>query len=113
MCLPTPVRPALADSRLVFGDLTPLNGERKGSIIRLEFPVPTVTEKHTVLDREYTLTFRGSTLVDIAPRDTTPGRYRYYLRDEMKRDPSAPLRAGKAPTKTVERFVAEKIIGLQ
>jgi hypothetical protein len=82
-------------------------------VIRLEFPVATTTEKHTVAGREYTLTFRASTLVDITPRDTTPGRYRYYLRDGMKQDPSAPHRAGKAPMKTVERFVAERIIGLQ
>ena len=67
--------------------------------------MPTATERHTVMGREYALSFRGSTLVDITPRDTAPGRYRYYLRDEMKRD--------KAPMKTVERSIAGRIIGLQ
>lgn len=100
-----PAVPAVSGSHLLFSGLKPAKGGKAGSVIRIEFPVPTTTGKHTVLGKEYTLTFRGSTLVDIAPRDTTPGRYRYYLRDELK--------GGKAPMQTVERFVAEQIIGLQ
>ena len=96
------IRPAWAGNRLRFDGLKAAAGERPGSVIRIEFPVPTATEKHTVLGKEYTLTFRGSTLVDISPRDTTPGRYRYYLRDH--------LRADKAPMKEVTRFVPERII---
>jgi hypothetical protein len=99
------VRPAWTGNRLRFDGLKTAAGKRPGSVIRIEFPVPAATERHTVLGREYTLTFRGSTLVDISPRDTTTGRYRYYLRDEMKRD--------KVPMKTIEQFVAERIIGLQ
>ncbi|MEI6972144.1 MAG: DMT family transporter [bacterium] len=99
------VRPAWAGNRLRFDGLRTEAGKRPGSVIRVEFPVPNATEKHTVQGTEYTLTFRGSTLVDIRPRDTTPGRYRYYLRDGMKR--------ARAPMKTVEQFAAERIIPLQ
>lgn len=97
-----PVHPARTGAHLLFSDLKPRSGERAASSIRLEFPVSTTTEKHTVCGREYTLTFRGATVVDIAPRDTTPGRYRYYLRDELKRD--------QAPMRRIRRFVAEKLI---
>lgn len=97
--------PAVSGNHLLFHDLRPASTETQGSIIRFEFPVPTATEKHTVQGRAYELSFRGSTLVDISPRDTTPGRYRYYLRDELK--------AERAPMKTVDRHVAERIIGLQ
>jgi hypothetical protein len=100
-----PVRPASAGSHLLFSNLKPRSGTTAGSVIRLEFPLPTTTEKHAVLGHAYTLTFRGATVVDIAPRDATSRRYRYYQRDDLKRD--------KTPTKTVERFVAERIIGLQ
>ena len=47
----------------------------------------------------------SSSLVDFAPRDTTPGRYRYFLRDELQRD--------RAPLRRARRFVAERWIGLQ
>ena len=67
--------------------------------------MPLTTEKHTVGGREYTLTFRGSTLVDITPRDTSPNRYQYYLRQGMMEN--------KAPMREVKRFVADKVIGLQ
>lgn len=100
-----PMCPAWAGNCLRFDGLKAAAGGASGSVIRIEFPVPSTTEKHTVFGREYTLTFRGSTLVDISPRDTTPGRYRYYLRDGMKRD--------KSPMTTVEQFAAGRIIPLQ
>ncbi|MEW6753949.1 MAG: hypothetical protein AB1505_23655 [Candidatus Latescibacterota bacterium] len=99
------VRPALAGNLLLLGGLRRRHGGRGGSLVRLEFPLPATTEKHTVLGGEHTLTFRGSTLVDLAPRDTTPGRYRYYLRDGLK--------AARPPMRRVERFIAERLIELQ
>jgi len=54
--------------------------------------------------------FRGSTLVDIAPRDTSPTGYPLYLRDHLRASPSAPLRASQAPMKGVTRFVPNRII---
>ena len=66
--------------------------------------------------KEYTCWFRGSTLVDISPRDETLERdHRYigdptaqgtipiYLRDHFKRD--------AAPMKTVTRFVSPRVLG--
>jgi len=57
---------------------------------------------HTPWERTYTCTFRGSTLVDISPRDESPTSYPLYRRDHM--------RADAAPMKEVARFVPERII---
>jgi hypothetical protein len=86
---------------LVFAGLAPRDA------ITLAFPVPVSTERYTVnanTDREvmYTCTFRGSTCVDISPRDGAPASYHFYRRDQMK--------GARAPMKTVERFVAERVV---
>ena len=75
--------------------------------IAITFPIRESTARYTVnanSDREqvYTCTFRGGTLVDISPRDNDPRAYPLYLRDHMRKD--------TAPTKTVQRFVAERIV---
>ncbi len=87
---------------LLFGGL---QGEEE---ITLKFPVPESTATYTVManvfrmEKKYTCTFRGSTLVDISPRDTSPNRYPLYLRDHLRKD--------KAPIKKVMRFVPDRII---
>ena len=43
-----------------------------GEKIRLEFPVPTTQSKYTMYGRTYTVTFRGSTVVDIQPGNLPP-----------------------------------------
>jgi len=91
--------PPMSGNYLVFSDLEP------SDTIQLAFDVPETTEKYTIGDRVYTLSFRGSTLVDITPRDENPRRYQYYRRQHMK--------AREAPMKTKRRFVADKIIPLQ
>jgi hypothetical protein len=89
--------------------------------IRLTFSVPTTTERYHLAwpqsdfwhestdpgdtwkpakDRLFTCTFRGNTLIDIAPRDAGPG-YPLYERE--------PLKATKAPMRTVERYVAPNL----
>ena len=102
------------NNRLVLEDLKP------GDSINIEFPLVETVEKHTEVgyDIEYTCRFKGNTLVDISPRGERPGRtfdasddggkfsvnkgYPIYLRDHYK--------AGEAPLKTVERYVAPKVI---
>ena len=97
-------KPVVADwigNRLLFRQLsTPCE-------ITVGFPVRERTACYTVnanSDQEqvYTCTFRGSTLVDISPRDTDPRAYPLYLRDHLRKD--------KAPLKTVERFRSDRIV---
>ena len=88
-------------NNLVFEELNP------GDVITLTFPVKETTSSYTVNahspdEKVYTCTFRGSTCVDISPRDEAKTNYPMYLREHMKKD--------KAPMKTKTRFVAEKKI---
>jgi len=88
----------------VFNDLKP------GDTLQLDFPVAEETvhlsartanqgdNQHTT----YEIAFRGNTVVDISPRNESPGVYPMYLRDHMKA-------AKMAPMKTVQRYVAPKI----
>jgi hypothetical protein len=81
-----------------------LDDLRPGAAATLRFPVRETTERYTLnantdKERVYSCTFRGSTLVDITPRDDAPTNYRIYQRAHM--------RSGTAPMKTKERFVAD------
>ena len=102
-----PVRPALAGRYLVFDGLSRKGLFRRGGgeAIRIEFPVSDSIEKHTVGGREYTLTFRSSTLMDITPRSSDPGHYQYYLPQRFE--------GNKAPMRERTRFVADKTLPLQ
>jgi hypothetical protein len=91
-------RPVLAGRYELFEGLKP-NDE-----IRLEFPVKEETDKYTIDGKEYRVTFRGGTVVDITPRDPNPKDYPLYQRDYMKAD--------KAPMHEVKRFMADRIIPL-
>jgi hypothetical protein len=95
-------RLAWSGNYVVFGQLTP------GDDILLEFPLVESSASYTVNARTkdeqtYACAFRGSTLVDISPRDEAPTSYPLYLRDHLKR-------AGKAPIVEVPRFVADQRI---
>jgi hypothetical protein len=86
---------------IVFTELKPNDN------ITLRFPVKETTARYTAnagtkFEQAYTCAFRGSTLVDISPRDERPTSYPFYLRSH--------LRADKAPLKKVTRFVADRII---
>ena len=86
---------------LLFDDLRP------GSIVTMQFPVPEETTEYTWMARHWRseakvkCTFRGSTLVDISPRDDALGSYPIYQRDHLKA-------AGPAPMRTVDRYVSER-----
>lgn len=75
--------------------------------INIEFPIRETTSSYTVCsgtrdEKTYTCTFRGSTLVDIAPRDDSPDSYPLYLRNHMRKN--------KSPMKKKQRFVSDKLI---
>ena len=101
------VRPQSSGRYLVF------DGLQKGATVRLKFPNPEAVEHYTINGQRYQVTFRGSTVVDIEPRskdralaDWDKGIYfPLYQRSEYRTD--------KAPRRTVQRFVAEKILPLQ
>jgi len=85
------------------------SGLKPSESITLTFPLEERTYTYTANARSpqeqvYTCTFRGSTLVDIFPRDSRPGIYPLYLREHL-RQPAAPLRQ-------VERFVADQTVNL-
>jgi hypothetical protein len=87
---------------LVAGDLNP------GDTVEVSFPVRETTARytmnaHTEAEQVYTLTLRGSTVVDIAPRILHPTRLQLYQREALKK-------AGPAPVRKVQRFVAERVV---
>ena len=78
--------------------------------IKLEFPVPTMTNQYTIAARTkyettYTVTTRSSTVVDVSPRRTGEGIYPLFLRDDMKT-------AVDVKMKTVKRYVPDKTVSL-
>lgn len=93
------VTPARFGNRLIF------EGLAKGDVVRLEFPNADEVVESVIHGVKYTVTYRGSTVVDISPRDKRPSMYRLYERNGMK--------AKTAPTRRVERFVTDAILPLQ
>ncbi len=78
-----------------------------GDTVSLEFPVVEQTlaytaNAHSPSEQVYHLSLRGSTVVDISPRDESPTSYPMYLREHLK--------AKQAPMKTALRFVADQIV---
>ena len=89
------------------GNFLLFDGLDGGELLTIIFPVKETTARYTVnartpAEQAYTCTFRGSTLVDISPRDQSPTSYPLYQRDHLRKE--------KAPAKTVERFVSSKIV---
>ena len=79
-------------------------GLKPKDTITLTFAVPETTEKYTIAGTTYTTKFRGSTLIDISPRATGPHSYPLYQRDSWTET--------RAPMKTKERYVADRLIPL-
>jgi hypothetical protein len=92
------VNPPQAGRYLVIQDL------EAGDEIRLEFEVLERRDTHQLAGGTYKVDFRGSTVVDIAPRPEGTDKYQLYQRDHMKRK--------RAPMRKVRRFVADKSIPL-
>ncbi len=94
-----PVTPPHAGSWLVLQNL-------KGrETVTLEFPVAETTEIYTICGTPYTAQFRGSTVVDISPRETDVEEFKniypFFMRDHLK--------ATIAPMRKAGRFVADKL----
>ncbi|MHB9037268.1 MAG: hypothetical protein ACYC64_11435 [Armatimonadota bacterium] len=93
------VRPAASNGYLIFEKL------KKGSEIRLMFPVPESKDSYTIDGQTYTVCFRGDTVMEIEPKSSTSDAYPIYRRDSF--------RASKAPMRKASRFVSSDLIPLQ
>ena len=98
----------IVSNRLVYTDL------EEDDRIRIEFAVPEYTERYEIYGTNYTVKFRGGTLLMIEPRDVKSISQEIekfermipvYQRDEFKKK--------FAPRHTVKRFVAERIMPIQ
>ena len=102
------VIPTRSENYLVFSNL------KAKDKIELQFPVQEYREKHVIYGTEFTLTLRGSTVIDITPREYPPisqvvenykKMYPVYQRNSFN--------AAKSPMKKARMFVADKLIDLQ
>ena len=82
------VQPPLAGSYLVFQELNPKDE------IRLVFPVAQRTDSYTIDGKRYSVSFQGSSVVDIEPRDSEHTSYPLYQVESFK-SKRAPLRKTK------------------
>jgi len=105
---------------LWLGNYLLLRELRPNDVATIEFPMVATVERWTekTYETTYTCEFRGNTLVDISPREDRPRTlkcgmddgsvlpcatgYPIYRRDHMKTD--------RAPMKTVERYVAPRVV---
>lgn len=91
------VKPSRLGNLLVFNNLRP------NDAIVLEFPINESTDQYTINGKKYSIKFRGSTVLDITPRNEDPKKdYQIYLRNKYQ--------ATKAPMHRVQRFVADTLI---
>lgn len=93
------VTAAHAGRYLIFDSLKP------GDVVSLQFQVPRTSAQYTIDGTQYTITFRGSTVIDINPRNSGEHTYPMYQRQQMTSD--------KAPMRTIRRFCAEHLIRAQ
>jgi len=97
-----PRTPGYAGRYAIFDDLKP------GSIVGMTFPLHEYDASYTMgyrtrFEQTYQIRFRGSTAIDISPRDEHPTSYQLYQRGHLKD-------GGPAPMRMVNRFVADKMI---
>jgi hypothetical protein len=104
----TPAAKRKAESRTVTparsGNYLVFTGIKKGEDIVLEFLVPIWTDRYTMNGKKYQVTFKGSTVIDIGPRDQGH-HWQLYQRERY--------RAEVAPMHKVRRFVADRLVPLR
>jgi hypothetical protein len=100
-----PIYAARHNHRLFIQNLAP------DDVIRLEFPQPVSTDHYYLptFSHNYAITWRGSTVVDIGPRDGGfpgyPPQWPILQRDQMKS-------ANTVEVRRVKRFVPDKVLPL-
>ncbi len=94
--------------QLWMGNYLVLEDVKPNDTITLVFPIREATVQYTAnpgvpgQEQVYQFLFRGSTCVDVTPRETAPGAYPFYLREGMRQE--------KAPMKKTKRFIADKVV---
>ena len=77
-----------------------------GDTVQIEFPVLVTVDQYAIGDTTYMATFRGSTVVEITPRETDKPEYKdkypFFVRDHMM--------APTAPMRTARRFIPKEVI---
>jgi hypothetical protein len=100
-----PIHAARHNHRLFIRNLAP------GDVVRLEFPQPVSTDHYYLptFSHQYAITWRGSTVVDIGPRDGAfpgyPPQWPILQRDHMKT-------ANTVEVRRVKRFVSDNVLPL-
>ena len=84
------------DAFILVDDLLP------SDVIELRFPAGERMVEYTAMGTQYSIRFRGNTVVDISPRDPRPTSYQLYLRDGLNA-------CRETPMKNVTRFVSDVI----
>ncbi len=92
-------------SAVRIGNFLMFEDPKPGDKILLQFPIREDSAEYkansrTEKEQTYKCTFRGSTLVDVSTRDSSPTSYPLYLRQHLRKD--------KAPMKKISRFLAER-----
>jgi hypothetical protein len=85
------------------GNYLMVEGLRPHDKIVMEFPLKEETDYYTIDGIKYTVVFKGSTVIDISPRDV--GNY-YQVYDR------AAYKANKAPMRQTKRFATDQLIAL-
>ncbi len=85
-----------------------LDSIQPGSVIDILFPLKEFKATYTAgfrtrFERTYQFKFKGSTVIEVATRDTQPENYQLYQRDHFQD-------IGPAPRHKVTRFVADRLI---
>ena len=80
---------------------------RPDEVLTVKFQVEEGTDKYSIADKEYTMTYRGSTVTGISPRQTGDKIYPYYTNTKK------PIESRKASLKRTTRFAARKVLPLQ
>ena len=74
-----------------------VDGLKPGQVLDLAFDVPRSSAGYTVHGQRFVFDFRGSTVVDVSPREDSPLYYPIYQRDHLKSD--------NTPMRRVTRYV--------
>jgi len=82
-----------------------ITGIKPNDDITIKFSLHKTEERYFIHDKTYTVKFKGSTVVDITPRDEDAAMYPLYKRDNMMSD--------KTPIHNITRFVPSKLVPLQ
>ncbi len=89
---------------VMVGSRMMIQGLGGGDVIRVQFPVVESIDEYTVGDVKYRFEFRGSTVVDVEPREDHPHAISLFNRGH--------LTGKRASMRRVERFAADKLVPL-